>query len=146
MSIWLPWESWFSQPASLSQASLRAVSQHSPSGSAFRAACLQLSALHHPMEREISLLLLLPGGSSSESMSMNVILHSAGFRSQDGAISFQAAASRNSHVRRWKELQESGVVCTCNLRNRNRCSLCCFLADGERGCKEILEMTSDPLQ
>lgn len=44
--------------ASLSPASLRAVSQHSPSVSVFRAGCLQLSALHHPMEREISLLLL----------------------------------------------------------------------------------------
>lgn len=43
--------------ASLSQASLRAVSQHSPSVSVFRAGCVQLSALHHPMEREISLLL-----------------------------------------------------------------------------------------
>lgn len=54
--------------ASLSQASLRAVSQHSPSVSVFRAGCVQLSALHHPMEREISL--LLGGGTSSESMSM----------------------------------------------------------------------------
>lgn len=76
------------------------------------------------------------GGTGSESMSMNVILLSAGFRSQGGAISFHAAAPRNSHVRRWKELEESRVVCTCNQRNGNRCSLCCFLADGEpvRGC------------
>lgn len=33
-----------------------------------------------------------------------------------------------SHVRRWKESQ---VVCTCNLRNRNRCGLCSFPAGRE---------------
>lgn len=36
-----------------------------------------------------------------------------------------------SHVRRWKKLKESQVVCTCNLRNRNRCGLCSSLTDGE---------------
>lgn len=36
-----------------------------------------------------------------------------------------------SHVRRWQKLKESQVVCTCNLRNRNRCSLCSSLADRE---------------
>lgn len=34
-------------------------------------------------------------------------------------------------LRRWKELEESRVVCTCNLRNRNRCSFCSLLSDGE---------------
>lgn len=36
-----------------------------------------------------------------------------------------------SHVIRCKKLKDSQVVCTCNLRNRNRCSLCSFLAGGE---------------
>lgn len=73
------------------------ISQHSPSVCVFRSGCVQLSVLHHPTERGISLLLLLlRGGTGSESMSGNVILCSAVFRSQDAAMSFHTAASRNS--------------------------------------------------